>query len=235
MRIVSYITALCRTINFNSFLVVCENNMPSKKRKYNARFPAGRIKRIMQTDEEIGKVAQAVPIIISRTLELFVHSLLTKAMQITCAKNARTLSPTHMKQCIMSESRFDFLKDLVKSLPDVPAPDDEVPTPPATPATSASASTTNSATSNATHSEQEHPKQSDLPNANHKNTKDNQKIATKVAPQVPQFEMSIPVSFQMNQPNFYMELNSTNLSESTSTRATSNSTYTAGIDEDYDT
>lgn len=60
--------------------------MPSKKKKYNARFPAvsscqmyqftylmhqfktsfiqGRIKKIMQTDEEVGKVAQAVPVII---------------------------------------------------------------------------------------------------------------------------------------------------------------------------
>lgn len=98
-----------------------------------------------------------------RTLELFVHSLLTKTMQITSAKNAKTLSPSHMwvnelkyrtdlrissvaesfptacisvcrKQCILSESRFDFLKDLVRSLPDVSGPDDEVPTPPATPA-----------------------------------------------------------------------------------------------------
>ncbi|CAG2056859.1 unnamed protein product [Timema podura] len=39
-------------------------------------------------------------------------------MLITNAKNARTLTPTHMKQCILSESRFDFLKDLVKALPD---------------------------------------------------------------------------------------------------------------------
>ncbi|KAL6437935.1 hypothetical protein ACFW04_004323 [Cataglyphis niger] len=107
--------------------------MPSKKKKYNARFPAGRIKKIMQTDEEVGKVAQAVPIIISKTLELFVHSLLTKTMQITSAKNAKTLSPSHMKQCILSESRFDFLKDLVKSLPDVSGPDDEIPTSPETP------------------------------------------------------------------------------------------------------
>lgn len=99
--------------------------MPSKKKKYNARFPAGRIKKIMQTDEEVGKVAQAVPVIISRTLELFVESLLTKAMQITSAKNAKTLSPSHMKQCILSESRFDFLKDLVKSLPDVSASDED--------------------------------------------------------------------------------------------------------------
>uniref|UniRef100_A0A182WE88 Transcription factor CBF/NF-Y/archaeal histone domain-containing protein n=1 Tax=Anopheles minimus TaxID=112268 RepID=A0A182WE88_9DIPT len=100
--------------------------MPSKKKKYNARFPAGRIKKIMQTDEEVGKVAQAVPVIIyilfqiaPRTLELFVESLLTKTLKITNARNAKTLSPSHMKQCIISESRFDFLRDLVKNIPDI--------------------------------------------------------------------------------------------------------------------
>ncbi|KAM3968613.1 negative cofactor 2 alpha [Aphomia sociella] len=99
--------------------------MPSKKRKYNARFPAGRIKKIMQTDEEVGKVAQAVPIIISRTLELFVESLLTKAKQVTMARNAKTLSPSHVKQCILAESRFDFLRDLVKNIPDVSAAEEK--------------------------------------------------------------------------------------------------------------
>ncbi|XP_050555859.1 uncharacterized protein LOC118276802 [Spodoptera frugiperda] len=99
--------------------------MPSKKRKYNARFPAGRIKKIMQTDEEVGKVAQAVPIIISRTLELFVESLLSKAMQVTMARNAKTLSPSHVKQCILAESKFDFLRDLVKNIPDVSAAEEK--------------------------------------------------------------------------------------------------------------
>ncbi|CAO1437230.1 unnamed protein product [Diamesa serratosioi] len=93
--------------------------MPSKKRKYNARFPAGRIKKIMQTDEEVGKIAQAVPVIISRTLELFVESLLNKSMSITNTRHAKTLTPSHIKQCIVSESRFDFLKDLVKNIPDI--------------------------------------------------------------------------------------------------------------------
>lgn len=93
--------------------------MPSKKKKYNARFPAGRIKKIMQSDEEIGKVAQAVPVIISRTLELFVESLLTKTLKITNSRNAKTLSPSHMKQCIMAENRFDFLRELVKNIPDI--------------------------------------------------------------------------------------------------------------------
>lgn len=73
----------------------------------------------MQSDEEIGKVAQAVPVIISRTLELFVESLLTKTLRITNSRNAKTLSPSHMKQCIMSEQRFDFLKELVRNIPDI--------------------------------------------------------------------------------------------------------------------
>lgn len=73
----------------------------------------------MQADEEVGKIAQAVPVIISRTLELFVESLLTKSSSITSLRNAKTLSPSHLKQCIISESRFDFLKDLVKMVPDI--------------------------------------------------------------------------------------------------------------------
>lgn len=122
--------------------------MPSKKKKYNARFPAGRIKKIMQTDEEVGKVAQAVPVIISRTLELFVESLLTKTLRITNARNAKTLSPSHMKQCIISESRFDFLRDLVKNIPDIGVNEEQLsgsetgyePTSAATPSSSSTAS-----------------------------------------------------------------------------------------------
>ncbi|XP_020823807.1 dr1-associated corepressor isoform X2 [Phascolarctos cinereus] len=93
--------------------------MPSKKKKYNARFPPARIKKIMQTDEEIGKVAAAVPVIISRALELFLESLLKKACQVTQSRNAKTMTTSHLKQCIELEQQFDFLKDLVAAVPDM--------------------------------------------------------------------------------------------------------------------
>ncbi|XP_049636137.1 dr1-associated corepressor isoform X1 [Suncus etruscus] len=93
--------------------------MPSKKKKYNARFPPARIKKIMQTDEEIGKVAAAVPVIISRALELFLESLLKKACQVTQSRNAKTMTTSHLKQCIELEQQFDFLKDLVATVPDM--------------------------------------------------------------------------------------------------------------------
>lgn len=93
--------------------------MPSKKKKYNARFPPARIKKIMQTDEEIGKVAAPVPVIISRALELFLESLLTKACHVTQSRNAKTMTTSHLKQCIELEQQFDFLKDLVATVPDM--------------------------------------------------------------------------------------------------------------------
>ncbi|XP_013786666.1 dr1-associated corepressor-like isoform X2 [Limulus polyphemus] len=93
--------------------------MPSKKKKYNARFPPARIKKIMQTDEEVGKVAAAVPVIISRALELFVESLIKRTSDITRSRNAKTLTTSHLKACIMADSQLHFLKDLVASVPDV--------------------------------------------------------------------------------------------------------------------
>ncbi|KAM4721483.1 dr1-associated corepressor isoform 2-T2 [Rhinophrynus dorsalis] len=73
----------------------------------------------MQTDEEIGKVAAAVPVIISRALELFLESLLKKACQVTQSRSAKTMTTSHLKQCIELEQQFDFLKDLVATVPDM--------------------------------------------------------------------------------------------------------------------
>lgn len=98
--------------------------MPSKKKKYNARFPPARIKKIMQTDEEVGKVAAAVPVIISRALELFVESLVKKASEITQTRNAKTLTTSHLKACILADNQFHFLKDLVSCIPDVQGEDE---------------------------------------------------------------------------------------------------------------
>ncbi|CAG2188386.1 uncharacterized protein LOC143069238 [Mytilus galloprovincialis] len=98
--------------------------MPSKKKKFNSRFPPARIKKIMQTDEEVGKVAAAVPVIISRALEKFIETLIVKTGETTSNRNAKTLTATHIKQTIVSEKKFDFLRDLVSTVPDHQAEDE---------------------------------------------------------------------------------------------------------------
>ncbi|XP_030247767.1 dr1-associated corepressor isoform X2 [Sparus aurata] len=83
--------------------------MPGQKRRYNSR-----IKKIMQKDAEVGRIAMAVPVIISRALEMFLKCLLTKTCLITQSKLSTVVSVAHMKQCIESEKLFDFLRDLVE-------------------------------------------------------------------------------------------------------------------------
>ncbi|CAG0895306.1 unnamed protein product [Cyprideis torosa] len=71
--------------------------MPSKKQKFNSKFPPARIKRIMQTDEDVGKVATPVPVIISRAVELFLDSFLAKAGEGARSSMAKTLVPNHIR------------------------------------------------------------------------------------------------------------------------------------------
>ncbi|KAM3176978.1 hypothetical protein ACTXT7_005453 [Hymenolepis weldensis] len=86
--------------------------MPTK-RKFSAKFPTARIKKIMQLDDEIGKLSATVPPVVSRALELFVMQLMTKAYNLTTSRNSKTILPIYLKEAIESEQVFAFLKPLV--------------------------------------------------------------------------------------------------------------------------
>ncbi|RIB16759.1 histone-fold-containing protein [Gigaspora rosea] len=88
------------------------------RKKYKTKFPVARIKKIMQMDEDVGKVAQATPVLISKALELFMQSLIDHACQETRARNAKRMSVSHLKKTIMTTEQFDFLKDTVANIPD---------------------------------------------------------------------------------------------------------------------
>ncbi|XP_061742766.1 dr1-associated corepressor isoform X1 [Nerophis ophidion] len=45
--------------------------MPGNKRRYSVRFPPGRIKKIMQKNAEVGRMAMAVPVIICILFTVF--------------------------------------------------------------------------------------------------------------------------------------------------------------------
>ena len=50
----------------------------------------------MQSDEEVGKVAAPVPVIISRALEMFVETLLQDLNGLVTRRGAKTLTPSHL-------------------------------------------------------------------------------------------------------------------------------------------
>ncbi|MBA7492096.1 hypothetical protein ES702_02645 [subsurface metagenome] len=92
-------------------------------------FPVARIKRIMQADEDIGKVAQVTPHVVSRALELFMIKLITAsaaqarggtAAGAASSKGPRRILAQHMKRAIATDDTFDFLADILSKVPDAP-------------------------------------------------------------------------------------------------------------------
>ncbi|KAF7586838.1 hypothetical protein BBP40_008246 [Aspergillus hancockii] len=82
------------------------------------KFPVARIKRIMQADEDVGKVAQVTPIAVSKALELFMISLVTKAAKEAKDRNSKRVTASHLKQAVAKDEVLDFLADIIAKVPD---------------------------------------------------------------------------------------------------------------------
>ncbi len=65
----------------------------------------------MQNDEEIGKVAQASPVLVSKALELFLEKLLLVASEHARDNNSKKITSDTISACVESNELFDFLKD----------------------------------------------------------------------------------------------------------------------------
>ncbi|WRT68248.1 uncharacterized protein IL334_005224 [Kwoniella shivajii] len=86
----------------------------SKKSKQSR----ARIKRIMQLDEEVGKLASATPVMISKSLECFMQQLIDETCKETRSRGSKKMTAYHLKHMINSNPTFDFLREVVESIPD---------------------------------------------------------------------------------------------------------------------
>ncbi len=78
------------------------------------KFPVARIKRIMQADEEVGKVAQVTPVAVSKALELFMIALVSGAAEKAREKGGKKVTAQHLKSVVEGNpDQFDFLNDIV--------------------------------------------------------------------------------------------------------------------------
>lgn len=85
--------------------------------RIKTHFPAARIKKIMQTDDDIGKVAQATPVVVGRALEIFMANLV-QASIIEAKKNGvKRISASHIRLAVENTEQFDFLVDAVEKYP----------------------------------------------------------------------------------------------------------------------
>lgn len=125
---------------------VCAKPAPGVEEgiEVKTKFPVARIKRIMQADEDVGKVAQVTPTAVckfaqpllqapprqttdnhrvtAKALELFMISVVTKAANEARAKQSKRVTAAHLKQAVMKDDQLDFLEQIISKVPDAPAP-----------------------------------------------------------------------------------------------------------------
>lgn len=77
------------------------------------KFPTARIKRIMQADEEVGKVAQQTPIAVGKALELFMIQLVSKSAEVAKDKGSKRVTAAMLKHVVESDEQWDFLREIV--------------------------------------------------------------------------------------------------------------------------
>ncbi|KAK4052930.1 hypothetical protein OIO90_004206 [Microbotryomycetes sp. JL221] len=88
------------------------------KRSNQARFPAARIKKMIQADEDVGKVATGTPIVVSKALELFLKALVDETVKDAQTRGSKKLTPYGLKRTIQNTALFDFCSDIVANVPD---------------------------------------------------------------------------------------------------------------------
>jgi hypothetical protein len=66
--------------------------------------------------QEVGKVAKATPVLISKCLELLINDLVKSASKVCKSKNAATVNVNHLREAVAKESTFDFLQEVRRTL-----------------------------------------------------------------------------------------------------------------------
>ena len=76
---------------------------------------------MMQQDEEVGRLAAPVPVIVAKLTEIFLTQLVTRSGEVVEERGAKTLTQQHLARVIRDDEKLDFLKSLVKDVRDAPA------------------------------------------------------------------------------------------------------------------
>ncbi|GAB0497349.1 hypothetical protein MMPV_008681 [Pyropia vietnamensis] len=90
-----------------------------RRKSSTAAFPPSRIKKMMQADDDVGKVATATPVLVGKALEMLLQDLLTQAAGVASSRRAKTLTPAHLKSTVHADDTFDFLKSIFDRVPDL--------------------------------------------------------------------------------------------------------------------
>lgn len=84
--------------------------MMKASRTRKTRFPIARIKKIMQANEDVGKLTITTPVVMSKAAELFIEEFV-KNLGANAKKNRRNrVTLDDLREVIETVPKYDFLK-----------------------------------------------------------------------------------------------------------------------------
>ncbi|KAL0213521.1 hypothetical protein RCL1_007147 [Eukaryota sp. TZLM3-RCL] len=77
-------------------------------------FPPSRVKKIIQSNDEIGKMMASVPVVVSSATEQFLREFVNEVAHIAEDSDVRTIKATHIEQCISKfPEKYGFLRPVL--------------------------------------------------------------------------------------------------------------------------
>ena len=98
----------------------------SKRGTGGLGFLAAKIKKVMQKDDDVGRISATVPFMLAKSVELLLKKICDRSGEIAKERGASQLTSAQIKACINEDQTLDFLKDIVSSAPDLGAEGQEV-------------------------------------------------------------------------------------------------------------
>jgi hypothetical protein len=90
-----------------------------KNKKVDPHFPVTKIKKIIQENQEIGKLSNVVPPLVEQSLQYFLGDLIKKSEEVATENGMGKLTPAVLKQALLSLEGYDFMKDALDDVEDV--------------------------------------------------------------------------------------------------------------------
>ena len=85
------------------------------QKKKKTRFPISRIKKVIQSNEDVGKTTLTVPVVLSKSIELFMEDILKKLLIKAQKNKSNRINIQYFNDLIKEEDNlYSFIKPEAK-------------------------------------------------------------------------------------------------------------------------
>lgn len=90
-----------------------ESPLTELQKKKKTRFPISRVKKLIQQNDDIGKTSVTVPVVLSKSIELFFGQLIGKMVESAKSRKSTKIQIQDFKEVVQGDqTHYPFLNEL---------------------------------------------------------------------------------------------------------------------------